>query len=44
MRWSVPENRAQARIGDARVRPERKRGGSGEILAICDSFTTACFN
>lgn len=27
MRWSVPENRAQARIGDARVRPERKRGG-----------------
>lgn len=42
MRWSVPENRAQTRIGDARVRPERKR--SGEILAICDSFTTACFN
>lgn len=27
MRWSVPENRAQARIGDARVRPERKRRG-----------------
>lgn len=32
MRWSVPENRAQARIGDARVRPERKRGGKwGDI-------------